>query len=186
MISDRQSWSAPPQPVDAPVAHDLRDGWTERQDDERLAAVGALLGAAVGDLDAVAQAVADEHAQPVALISLVGRHGQEFLGAAGLHGWLAETRGTPIEWSLCRRVVASGAPYVVEDAAACEEHRDNPLVQDGVVGSYVGVPLHAGGQVVGALCVISPTPRAVSADEVDRLTRTAARVEGRLVAEDAP
>jgi GAF domain-containing protein len=122
----------------------------------------------------------------VALISLVGRHGQEFLGAAGLQGWLAETRGTPVEWSLCRRVVASGAPYVVEDAAASQEHRDNPLVQDGVVGSYVGVPLHHDGQVVGALCVISPTPRAVSADEVERLARSAARVERRLAAEDAP
>jgi hypothetical protein len=55
---------------------------------------------------------------PVALVSLVDKERQFFKSAAG-HGepLLNIPRETPLSHSFCRHVVASGAPFVVTDAA---------------------------------------------------------------------
>jgi hypothetical protein len=80
--------------------------------------------------------------------------------------------------------VASGEPFIVEDA------RDHPLVRDsravanGVV-AYAGVPLEADGEAIGALCVIDSRPRRWSEEELGIL-RTLARSAMRLVQEKSP
>lgn len=190
MTAPQHRWDAPPLPdpdgaTAAACGDDLREGWTLRADASRLAAVAHVVAEQDRSvLDGVAREVAADLASPVALVSLVGRDGQEFAGAQGLSGWLDDTRGTPVEWSLCRHVVESGRAMVVEDAAHDDRHRDNPLVQDGVIGSYVGVPLRHHGQLVGALCVISPSARQVGPDEAARLAGHATRLERRFAEQD--
>lgn len=182
MDDTSQSWDRPPLPPAAPDdGDDLRGGWTQRTDGRRQERVASVLDSSdPGTLDAFARDVATDLDAPVALVSIVGRDAQEFAGAYGLSGWLAETRGTPLEWSFCRRVVGTGKPYVVADAVNDAVQRDNPLVLDGTIGSYVGVPLQHDGEVVGALCVLTAAPREVDAGEVARLTEHAARLARRL------
>ena len=61
----------------------------------------------------------------VALIALVDRDRQFFKSCVGdvPEPWRAQ-RETPLAFSFCQHVVATGEPFLVEDA------RDHPLVQD--------------------------------------------------------
>ena len=153
---------------------------------ERLAALHeALRDRTPADravLDALAAQVADALGSPVALISLVLDDAQLFVGAHGLDGWLARTRGTPVEWSFCAHVVDSGAPLDVPDPANTPPFSGNPLVTEGIVGSYQGVPVRSpSGEVLGSLCVISEKARALEADGWKQLEAAAAEA-ARLLA----
>lgn len=113
---------------------------------------------------------------PVSLITLVDE-GREFLkSCVGLPEPYTKARETPLS-HLCRYVVATGEPLVIEDARA------HPLVPDAaVVGAlrviaYAGAPLRLrSGNVIGALCVIGPKPRRWSEEEVRILLDLAATV----------
>lgn len=101
-------------------------------------------------------------------VSLVLDQAQSF---ASMHGavdpWLSDTRGTPIEWAFCRYVVEEGGPFVVEDAASNARMQESPLVTEGGVRCYLGMPLRTSrGFVVGSFCVLGKEPRAFS--EADR------------------
>jgi GAF domain-containing protein len=118
---------------------------------------------------------------PVSLVSLVFSGAQVVAGSSGLTGWVAETGGTPIEWSFCAHAVASGQPYVVPDAARDDVQGTNPAVTVDGVASYAGFPLvSASGHVLGAHCVVGVEPHEFTPKEVAVLERAAAEVVAAL------
>lgn len=112
---------------------------------------------------------------PISTVSLVDGEGQHFPGMAGLDGWAADARGTPLRYSFCQHVVTRNATFLVSDAATDPLVSDSPgFVELGVV-AYAGVPLRtAEGYTLGAFCAIDKKPRAWSADDVAVLEDLAA------------
>ena len=82
---------------------------------------------------------------PVALVTLLGEDRVFFKSAIGLPEPWATRRGTPISYSFCRHVVATGEPLVVEDARRHPLVRGNPAVRELRWIAYAGVPLTLGG-----------------------------------------
>jgi PAS domain S-box-containing protein len=64
-----------------------------------------------------------------------------------------------------RRVLEDGRTVVVADTE--REHRGDPLLAPGRVRSWLGVPLRAGGQVIGLCALESSQPAAFQADDVE-------------------
>ena len=112
---------------------------------------------------------------PVSLISLVGEDRQFFKSATGLPEPLATSRATPLSYSFCRHVVATGARLVIEDARRDPLVRTNPAVRELGWVSYAGVPLtDRDGNVLGAFSVIDSMPRLWSEPDLDLLGDLAA------------
>lgn len=124
-------------------------------------------------LDVIAARTAERLDAPVCLVTLLSHITQFFPGAHGLPPWLREAGGTPVEWSFCTEVVASGAAYTVTDLAAHPAHAANPLVTVDGARSYAGVPLILDGVVLGAHCVVGVAEHAYTDDELDELRRGA-------------
>ncbi|MCY1036121.1 diguanylate cyclase [Corallococcus sp. BB11-1] len=159
-------------------------GLTESSAEEeqhRLARIDELRLVDPGPPDARLQELVSEVAQafgvPVALLTLVLGDRQWFKAHVGLTGSLARERGTPRDWAFCHHVVQGREAMVVPDATRHPVFRDNPLVRDGVVGSYAGAPLiTASGDVLGSLCVIDTRPLMLGPEDLAALRELAARV----------
>jgi len=118
---------------------------------------------------------------PSALLSLVDGSRQFFKSIHGAPPALAGVTETPLSYSICARVVASGRPLVVPDLAADPELASHPLVTQVGVRAYAGYPVvAAGGQVLGSFCVCDTRPHAWGAAELAALADLAA-----LAAEEA-
>ena len=127
------------------------------------------------DLDAVSTDTAQRLRVPVALVNVILDSAQLMAGNHGLTGLVKDAGGTPIEWSFCARVLTEEAPCVVPDARVHPVHHDNPLVTDGSIVAYAGVPLTTlDGHVIGAHCVIDTRPREFGDADL-RVLRAAAR-----------
>lgn len=99
----------------------------------------------------------------VGLVTIVLDQAQYFLGAHGLTGWMAESRGMPLEWSFCAHAVKSRMPFIVEDAEDNALVREYPVVVEDGLRSYAGVPLLTSrGYAVGTVCVCGASARAFS------------------------
>ena len=154
---DHSAALATPARLAALAAYDLDDPRLRTRLDELAARTAAALG------------------QPIALTSLVLDSAQVIAGVAGVDGWIAQVRGTPVEWSFCANAVVSGQPYVVEDATHDAIQHDNPLVTIDGFASYAGVPLRTPeGHVVGAQCVLGTAPHRFTPQEVAVLEAAAA------------
>jgi serine phosphatase RsbU (regulator of sigma subunit)/PAS domain-containing protein len=78
---------------------------------------------------------------------------------------------------LCTVTAAGTGAHVVTDARTDDRVRELPPVASGQVGSYLGTPLIGGeGQVIGALCVFGPDPRAWTDSDVATLRQLAGSV----------
>ncbi|WP_432511010.1 GAF domain-containing protein [Kineococcus sp. SYSU DK001] len=158
------------------------DGASVLTDRVRLEAVAAWDGSQPElkrRLDEVAARTAERLGFPLSLVSLVLDASTLFAGSHGLVGWVAEVGGVPAEWSFCTTTAVEGAPYVVTDAAVDDRQRDNPVVTEGGVRSYAGVPLRTrDGQVVGAHCVLGVEPHEFGPGEIAELERAAAELVG--------
>ncbi|GAA2721683.1 GAF domain-containing protein [Cellulomonas aerilata] len=153
---------------------------------DRLAEIAALdlfSPAAQTVLDRFARRAAQHLGLPVGLITVVLDDAQVMAGAHGLAGWMAQTRGVPLEWSFCRTPVATGKRHVITNAAVDATQRDNPLVTLEGVRCYAGSPLVTSrGQVLGTCCVLGNDPREFTADELRSLDLMAAEVVAQLEA----
>lgn len=139
-----------------------------------LGRTGLLDGAPNAVLDRVARVATVALGVPVALVSLVDDRGQHFPGMAGLEGWAADARGTPLTHSFCQHVVAAEAPLVVDDAAAHPLVRDNLARRDLGVVAYLGVPLASpAGDTLGAMCAIDVEARRWTEAHVEALRELA-------------
>ena len=132
------------------------------------------------EVDEILTSITDEAAEtlglPISLVSIVLDEAQYFLAAHGLKGWLAETRGTSVDWAFCKLAVQKKDVFVVEDALNHPAVEHNPLVTDHGIRCYLGVPLITqNGNALGTLCVIGTEPRSFTAKEHDLLREFASR-----------
>ena len=115
---------------------------------------------------------------PVALVSLVDDQRQFFASQTGLDD---DVTGTALSHSLCRHVVASGVPLVVDDARLEPLVSDNGAVRDLGVVAYAGMPLTSGdGLTLGSFCAIDRRPRHWSEDDLSLLEDLAASASAEL------
>lgn len=125
---------------------------------------------------------------PIALVSLVDSDHQFFKSAFGLPESWRSQRQTPLSYSFCKHVVASGQPLAIEDAREYPLTWDNRAVIEHGLIAYLGIPLVTdAGHVLGALCVLDVRPRRWSPAEIEILTDLAASVmsEIKLIARAA-
>ena len=114
---------------------------------------------------------------PVSLVALVADDHQFFKSAVGLPEPWASRRVTPISFSFCGQVVATGEPLVLEDARRHPLLRHNPVIRELGWVAYAGVPLVTRqGHTIGALCVADKTPRLWSERDIALLQDLAASV----------
>ena len=112
---------------------------------------------------------------PVALLSLVTDDRQFFKSATGLPEPWASRREAPLAYSICRHVVETGAPLVVDDVRRDPLLRSNLAVRELGWTAYAGVPLlSAQGFVLGTLSVVDLVPRLWSERDVGLLHDLAA------------
>jgi PAS domain S-box-containing protein len=146
-----------------------------------LRATGLLPGAQSPRLDRLTRAATRLLGVPMALVSLVDDEHQWIAGQTGLTGPLAETRRVPLTHSLCKHVVASGAPLVVDDATVHPLVSDSPAVLECAVRGYLAVPItSADGQTLGALCAVHTEARCWSAADQEVLADLAVAAEAEL------
>ena len=101
---------------------------------------------------------------PIALISFIDRERQWFKAQFGLPDELAQV-GTSRDLSVCGHMVAANEMLVVEDIAHDRRFANNPVLKERGVRFYAGVPLRAGDQPVGSLCLLDVRPRKFSQED---------------------
>ncbi len=116
---------------------------------------------------------------PAAFVSLVDANRDFYKSACGFGEPLATARELTGP-TFCHDAVQRTTPLVIPDTAADPAYRDVPTVRTLGVAAYVGLPLVAGGQTVGAFCAIDTRPRAWTADEIEVLTELAAATQREL------
>jgi GAF domain-containing protein len=135
------------------------------------------------ELRSIASRAAESLGLPIGVVSIVLDRAQYFAAAHGLRGWLAEVRGTPVEWAFCAHAVRSREPFVVENALTHPLMSGSPLVQQEGVRCYAGIPLITSrGHVLGTLCVAGVEQRPFPAEDLDKLRALAAEAVRRIEA----
>ena len=101
---------------------------------------------------------------PAALISLLDDERQIFISQIGLPQKWAAQGSMPLDYSLCREVIESGSPLVVDDVRRFPDLAANVMN----ARAYVSVPLKTSrGYVIGAVAVFDTQPRVWKADETN-------------------
>ncbi len=107
---------------------------------------------------------------PIALITVLAGQRQWFKARVGI-----ALQETPRDWAFCNGALATGALFVVGDAASDARFATNPLVtREPHIRFYAGVPLEdAQGCRFGTLCVLDREPRRLRARETRALQELA-------------
>ncbi len=137
----------------AGTASDARRLLTGVRDPARLAAVADLdLPGHVGDLDldGIVETPTAALDVPIAVVNVITPDRQTNPAEVGIG---APCTRVPDGVSFCAEVVETGRPVQVADARTHPAYRDNPLVQQGLITSYAGVPLVHRGGVIGTVSV---------------------------------
>jgi diguanylate cyclase (GGDEF)-like protein len=114
---------------------------------------------------------------PVSLVTLLDAERAFFKSSWGLLEDEPKNREAPLSTSLCKHVVAGQAPLLVGDARLDARFEDNPLVQDGTIVAYAGIPLTlSSGHTLGSFCAVDVVPRVWDASEITVLKDLAAAV----------
>ncbi|HUH16194.1 MAG TPA: PAS domain S-box protein [Gaiellaceae bacterium] len=132
--------------------------------------------------DRLAQLTAKAVGASAAFVSLADCAEDEivFAGITGLPEVVPGQRKT-LSQTICRHVVASGAPLAVGDTVSDPLARDEAGLHELGIGAYLGVPLRtASGEVIGALCAVERTARPWSDAEVEIAEGLAAAVTTEL------
>lgn len=117
---------------------------------------------------------------PIGFVATVDAEREVITNGVGVPEQLMR-RDLPLEHSLCRHVVAAGAPLVIADAHEHPLTRANPVVTEHGVRAYIGLPLPARhGPPVGSLCVADVRPRRWTRSDVQMLTSLAAAAASQM------
>ena len=107
---------------------------------------------------------------PICLVTLVEPDRQFFKSQFGLPEPLATERVTPISYSFCKHVIASGEVLAIEDTRDHPVVGDNPAIYEHNAVSYLGIPLTIADNLhLGSLCVIDHEPRNWSEQDIETL-----------------
>ena len=129
------------------------------RDPRRLRAVAeADLPGHLGDpdLDAVVGTLRLASGSPIAVVNIVTADLQTYPAEVGVG---AACTSVPDGLSFCAEVVETGRALLVSDAATHPVYSQNPLVLQGIVGAYAGVPLVDQGVVLGSVSIFDSRAR---------------------------
>jgi len=167
-----------PEPDNRPDPH------RERVRLARLRETGLIDATTASEaLDRLVQTVASAFDVEAALCSILTHDREVVLAHTGLTGSLARERGTARASSIGRHVIEAigREALVIDDARQHPTFASNPLVREGTVRGFAGVPLAAAeGTTLGALCLLDSKALALSLDGIDELHHLARRVSGEL------
>lgn len=122
-------------------------------------------------LDRIVRLASRAIGAPISLVSLVTDDRQVFVAQLGLCSPWREQAETPLSHSFCQHVMANNRVLRVNDARLDPCLRHNLAIRDLGVVAYLGAPLQLDcGVTLGALCVIEPTPREWTDEDVALLT----------------
>jgi len=139
-----------------------------------LAATGLLDSAPAEMFDRLTRLAARLLGAPMAALSLLDDRRQFFMSHCGFPPPLAAARETPLEYSVCRRVVASAGPVTIGDATREPWLAESPLVTELGVRAYAGFPVATReGHVLGSFCVCDVRPREWDAGALETLRELA-------------
>lgn len=115
---------------------------------------------------------------PIAAVTLFDGSRAWFPSVAG-----ADVDVLPREQTLCDVVAQEDRILVITDARTDARFHDVSAVQDGTTVFYAGRPLHdAGGNVLGALCIVDAEERHLTAAQTEALEEFGALAEQELLA----
>ncbi|WP_235892842.1 GAF domain-containing protein [Mycolicibacterium hodleri] len=125
---------------------------------DALRGTGLMEAGASAMLDGVASLAAEALNTPFAAVSLLDGD-RQFLIGCNVAPPTSE-RWRPVGMSICMFTVASGIPFIVDDATMHPLLADHPAVISGEVGAYAGVPLFSDeDKAVGTLFSWDNRPR---------------------------
>ncbi len=114
---------------------------------------------------------------PVVRINILDDDTQHTISMVGA----GDPASVPRSEAYCDTVVNTGCPGQVDDADSDPRFAAFPAVVNKDIGSYLGVPLLGRESVIiGAICVIDPGRRVITAAELHRLTEFGKVVEDQL------
>lgn len=126
---------------------------------------------------------AEALATPAAAICVIDQGRHVFVSAVGLAEETAQAGYISIERSIAKYVVTSGQRVIVDDARVDPLLKTHPVVAEGLVTAFLGMPLtSADGHTVGALSVWDTRPRRWSDGDLKTLRDLAAVVRDRMFA----
>lgn len=152
----------------------------ERQRLEALQALGVLDTPPEERFDRIARLAQHLFRVPMVGVTLIDRDRQ----------WLKSGVGLPAvdvrrEDAFCAHTIRQPGPMIVTDAQRDPRFADNPFVVNPPhVRFYCGQPLTAGGQRVGALCLLDDEPREMTPEDISLLADLSSWVESELAIRD--
>ena len=152
----------------------MSDEVREAQRERALATYDVIGGPARRELNALVELAAQVTGVPFAAINLLSTHSQHQVATAGFEGG-----DSPIESSMCRLVVDSGRPVMLEDARHDVRFAANPWTTGEIasVRFYGSHPLRTpAGVVIGSLCVFDNETHPATAESARGLAQLADRV----------
>lgn len=150
-------------------------------DPQRLDPFGLHLTSVVHDeiLDAIVRKVAKKSGASIALISLVMGRIQFFRASVGLPTELEKSRATSRCVSFCQLVVKAEKEIIITEATT-DTRVPKEMVELYGIRSYIGVPIHHQGAVIGSLCAADSQPRQWPSSLPRELKAIAKELESRL------
>jgi GAF domain-containing protein len=110
-----------------------------------------------------------------AIVSLVDRDRQVFVGQDGLRRGVAARGTSNAAQAYCQHAVATGDPLVIEDARRTPLLPNRPATAGSDAIAYAGIPLEmSDGAVLGTLCALDSSPRRWTAQDLATLEELAA------------
>lgn len=109
---------------------------------------------------------------PASLIAMMEKDRQTVQSCVGLAFDFVDRKDT-----VCQYTIASRETVVINDTFTDERSSDNPLIREGGIRFYAGVPLIDNeGFVLGTLCVIDYKPKTISEKQIASLEKMGAAV----------
>jgi hypothetical protein len=178
-----------PEEAKAAQEASLPDDDTKRV--SALTATRVLEGDKREALDALAKRAADVFNTGIAVISTIDKQREYFVGQSGkFPKAITDDEGALLpmirEHAICNYVVGEDEALVVPDIERDPRFADNESIKLWDVRFYAGAPVRiAGGQIIGALCILDSQPRILKDDEVALLETMAADVAATIAPNDA-
>ncbi|MFC7053228.1 EAL domain-containing protein [Hansschlegelia quercus] len=142
---------------------------------EALRNLGILDTAPSESFDRITRMAARIFDLPVAAVSLTDSDRQWFKSRVGVDHW-----ELPREKAPCAEVAENAEVVLIQDLLKSENYHDSPLGKSGV-RFYAGAPLVTReGHGLGALCVVGPSPRSATDEEISALKDLAAMVMSQI------